>query len=121
MSIAQELAAFKQRIEEVLGTLQACVEDAAHQGRPLHEVERTIWKEVLRLGNFFLGSFLALAGDGDLGEAIRTADGQHWQRLPEPHRRRYVSIFGTFELSRVAYGSREGQKIDFVPLDNRLQ
>jgi len=33
----------------------------------------------------------------------------------------YVSIFGEFLLSRVVYGSREGQKIEFVPLDNRLQ
>jgi hypothetical protein len=121
MSIAQTLTTFKQRIEQVVGTLQACVEAAAHQGRPIHEVERTIWQEVLQLGNFLLGSFLALAGDGDLGEAIRTEDGQHWQRLPDLHPRRYVSIFGIFELSRVAYGSREGQQIAFVPLDNRLQ
>jgi len=121
MSSAQELAAFKQRIDEVIGTLQACVEDAAHQGRPIHEVERTIWKEVLQLGHFFLGSFLALAGDGDLGATLHPDDGPPWQRLPEPHRRRYVSIFGTFDLSRVVYGSREGQKIDFAPLDNRLQ
>jgi hypothetical protein len=32
-----------------------------------------------------------------------------------------VSIFGEFQLSRVVYGSREGQKLEFVPLDNRLQ
>jgi hypothetical protein len=37
------------------------------------------------------------------------------------HPRRYVSVFGPFTLQRTAYGSREGQKIDFVPLDNRLQ
>jgi len=41
--------------------------------------------------------------------------------LEELHPRRYVSIFGEFELERTVYGSREGQKIDFVPLDNRLQ
>lgn len=121
MSIAQELAACKQRIDEVVGRLHTFVEDAAGQGQPIHEVERTLWKEVLQLGNFFLGSFLALAGDGDLGATLQPDDGAPWQRLPEPHRRRYVSIFGTFELSRVVYGSREGQKIEFVPLDNRLQ
>jgi hypothetical protein len=121
MSIAQELAAFKDRIQEVVGRLQACVEQAAQQGQPVHAVERTIWDEVLRLGRCFLGSFLALAGDGDLGEALDSDDGQRWQRLPERHARRYVSIFGTFALSRVVYGSREGQKITFAPLDNRLQ
>lgn len=37
------------------------------------------------------------------------------------HPRPYVSIFGRFLLQRVVYGSREGQALDFVPLDNRLQ
>jgi hypothetical protein len=37
------------------------------------------------------------------------------------HPRRYVSTFGTFRLERVVYGSREGQRIDFVPLEHRLQ
>ena len=32
-----------------------------------------------------------------------------------------VSIFGEFQLQRVVYGSREKQKIEFVPLDNRWQ
>jgi hypothetical protein len=121
MNSTPELAVFQQRIEELVGTLQAGIEDAAQQGQPIHEVERTIWKQVLQLGKFFLSSFLALAGDGDLGPTLQADDGPPWQRLPEPHQRRYVSLFGTFELSRVVYGSREGQKIDFVPLDNRLQ
>src|SRR6266705_455752 len=43
------------------------------------------------------------------------------QRLEQLHERRYVSIFKEFTLPRTVYGSREGQKIDFVPLDNRLQ
>src|SRR5262249_46674270 len=32
-----------------------------------------------------------------------------------------VSIFGAFDLPRTVYGSREGQAVTFVPLDNRLQ
>jgi hypothetical protein len=34
---------------------------------------------------------------------------------------RVTGVFGDFTITRVCYGSREGQKIDFVPLDNRLQ
>jgi hypothetical protein len=56
-----------------------------------------------------------------MGPSVTLPDGRVCQRLEELHPRRYVSIFGEFHLSRVAYGSREGQKIDFVPLDNRLQ
>ncbi|MFN4261990.1 MAG: ISKra4 family transposase, partial [Gemmataceae bacterium] len=37
-----------------------------------------------------------------------------------PHRRRYVSIYGPLEISRCVYGTREGQKIEHVPLDARL-
>jgi hypothetical protein len=36
------------------------------------------------------------------------------------HSRTYQSIFGEFELCRAVYGTREGQKIEFVPLDDRL-
>ena len=30
-------------------------------------------------------------------------------------------MFGAFELVRRVYGTREGQQIDYVPLDERLQ
>jgi hypothetical protein len=42
-------------------------------------------------------------------------------RLDTTHARSYRSIFGTFTLKRTCFGTREGQKIAFVPLDNRLQ
>jgi hypothetical protein len=48
-------------------------------------------------------------------------DGQEVARLEALHSRRYVSIFGEFTLQRTVYGSREGQALAFVPLDNRLQ
>ena len=48
----------------------------------------------------------------DMGPSVTLPDGRVCQRREELHPRRYVSIFGEFHLSRVAYGSREGQKID---------
>ena len=33
----------------------------------------------------------------------------------------YQSVFGRFELERVVYGTREGQKIAYVPFDTQLQ
>jgi len=48
-------------------------------------------------------------------------DGRKSRRLKEVHRREYQSVFGLFELWRAVYGSREGQKIVHVPLDERLQ
>jgi hypothetical protein len=121
MSIAQTPDTLKRQMQEVVGQLDTFVQQAAREGQPIHEVEREIWQQVLRLGQHTLTQFLALQGDGDRGQTIPTADGGQWHRLEQRHERRYVSIFGVFQLSRVVYGNREGQKIEFVPLDNRLQ
>jgi hypothetical protein len=108
-------------LPQLADQLRAYVRDAGAQGVPAHEAERAIWQRVLALGRAALGQLFALLGTGDLGDAVTLPDGRTCERLPELHRRRYVSIFGEFTLWRTAYGSREGQQIDFVPLDNRLQ
>jgi hypothetical protein len=108
-------------LHDLAGALLAYVRSAAVQGTPVHEVERGLWQRLLHLGHTALGHFFALQGSGDLGETVTLPDGQVCERLPELHPCRYVSIFGAFTLRRTAYGSREGQKLEFVPLDNRLQ
>ncbi len=110
-----------QLLHDLAGELLAFVRSAASQGTAVHEVERGIWQRILQMGRSSLGHFFALQGSGDLGDTVTLPDGQTWERLPELHTCRYVSIFGEFTLARTAYGSREGQKIEFVPLDNRLQ
>jgi hypothetical protein len=94
---------------------------AAHAGVPVHEMEKAVWQQVLRIGRQALGQFFALLGTGDLGETVSLPEGQSCRRLEQLHERRYVSIFGEFKLQRTVYGSREGQKMEFIPLDNRLQ
>ncbi len=110
---------------ENLGQKVAELEDflnaSFHEGRAIHEVERGIWKQVLRIGRQALGQFLALHGTGDIGETVTLPNGEKYPRLPELHERRYVSIFGEFSVPRTVYGTREGQKHQFVPLDNRLE
>jgi hypothetical protein len=122
MSIAESLSVLKQ---ELLGKfvpqLLEMLQHALRDGRPLHEVEESLWDLALQLGHQSLGAFLASHGSGDLGPTATLPDGQTAQRLPELHALRYRSIFGTFKLQRTAYGSREGQALQFVPLDNRLQ
>jgi hypothetical protein len=51
---------------------------------------------------------------------VTTGEGRVLRRLPNLHRRAYQSIFGPFDLERVVYGTREGQWIEYVPLDTRL-
>jgi hypothetical protein len=122
MSMTNEPATLKSEIlHERLARLEDYLRNAARQGTAIHEAELQIWHQLLKLGHDLLGQFLDLHGSGDLGESVTLPDGRTCQRLPELHTRRYVSLFGTFELQRTAYGSREGQALDFVPLDNRLQ
>jgi hypothetical protein len=108
-------------LQALAGELLAYVRSAASEGTPVHEVERGLWQRLLQLGRTTRGHFFDLQGTGDRGETVTLPDGQTHERLPELHRRRYVSLFGEFTLARTVYGSREGQKIAFVPLDNRLQ
>ncbi len=124
MIMTHETDALKEKDAALLALLdemRSRVHDAAQLGTPVHEVERALWQHVLQLGHLLLERFFALLGSGDLGERVTLPDGRTAERLEALHARRYVSIFGSFVLDRVVYGSREGQKIDFVPLDNRLQ
>ena len=97
------------------------VEDAYRQGRAVHQVEQGLWHRLLEMGHCVLEAFFGLCGDGDRGERIRLPDGREVRRLAQPHGRAYQSVFGAFELERRVYGTREGQQIDYVPLDERLQ
>jgi hypothetical protein len=64
--------------------------------------------------------FFLLCGDGDEGEDITLAQGQLVRRLGGLHKREYLSVFDLYELWRVVYGTRAGQKIEHVPLDAKL-
>jgi hypothetical protein len=105
----------------LLHDLLAFVRQAAQDGLPAHQVEQDLWNRLLALGRRAFGLFLDLQGSGDLGPTVDLPDGTTAARLEEPHDRPYRSVFGDFTLRRTCYGSREGQKILFVPLDNRLQ
>jgi hypothetical protein len=109
-----------ENLGQKLAELEEFLNASFHESRPIHEVERGIWKHLLQIGQRSLAQFLALNGTGDMGETVTLPDGEECRRLSELHERRYVSIFGEFHLQRTVYGTREGQKHEFVPLDNRL-
>jgi len=120
--IAHQLEADKTLpLLSLFHNLVAFVQDAAAQGTPVHQVEKELFHQLLVLGHQLLGHFFQLQGPGDLGPTLRLPDGQILNRLEEPHERPYRSVFGDFLLSRCAYGSHEGQKIELYPLDTRLQ
>jgi hypothetical protein len=118
MIIAPEQAALKAQLQ--FDALRDFVQQAADEGQRIDTVERGLIQRLLALGHTLLSTFVAVQGDGDLGPQTETAEGQFARRLPERHDRRYVSIFGELTITRVVYGTREGQKIEYVPLDERL-
>ena len=123
MMIIAEMAAFDnvKELTEMTEELATFVQQATVEETAAHEVERGVWQRVLAMGRQATGHFLQMQGDGDVGETIEMPEGGKLKRLPERHRRTYHSIFGPFVLSRFVYGTREGQRIDFVPLDARLE
>lgn len=118
MIITPEQAALKA--QERFAHLLNLVRQAGHDGQRIDTVERDLMRSLLALGHDLLTTFVAHQGDGDRGREVETADGRIVRRLPEPHERRYVSIFGELTITRVVSGTREGQKIELVPLDERL-
>jgi len=118
MIITPEHAALKaqQRFDHLLDL----VRQASQDGQRIDTVERDLMRQLLALGHDLLTAFVAHQGDGDQGPEVQTPDGQTVRRLPKRHDRRYVSIFGEVTITRVVYGTREGQKIELVPLDERL-
>ncbi|VFM95205.1 MAG: hypothetical protein BECKG1743F_GA0114225_111111, partial [Candidatus Kentron sp. G] len=94
---------------------------AAEGAEAVDKVERTLWSSMMRIGKGAMGLYFSLAGDGDAGERVNLPDGKEVVRLKNRHVRKYRSVFGEFTLPRAVYGTREGQKIEYVPLDARLQ
>jgi len=118
MIITPEQAALKAQAQ--FGQLLDAVQQAAQDSQRIDTVERDLMRRLLALGHTLLAAFVAQQGDGDLGPAAPTPEGHTARRLPERHDRRYVSIFGELTIRRAVYGTREGQKIEWVPLDERL-
>ena len=108
-------------MDHTLNDLKTYVERAAQEGTAAHEVEAAIWSRVLQLGKQALELLFALVGPGDVGDSVVLPDGAEVRRLAAKHPRVYQSVFGRFEVERVVYGTREGQKIEYVPFDTQLQ
>jgi hypothetical protein len=110
-----------EHLDHTLNDLKNYVKRAAEQGLAAHAVEADIWRRVLRLGHQALDFLFHLVGSGDVGETTALPDGREVRRLEGLHPRTYQSVFGSFEVARTVYGSREGQKLEYVPFDTQLQ
>jgi len=113
-------------ISQALGNFWILVERiraAADRRQPIHEVEETIFRDLMALGRPLLGAFLAASGDGDVGPTLSVAAAKASEpprvlpRLDDRRTRVYLSVFGDVPVTRVCYG--EG-RVEATPLDERL-
>ena len=102
-------------------SLRDYIKSATESGEPIHAVEKQLWVGTRELGRLLLDAFVKMQGDGNEGEQVELPTEKTVSRLPNLHKKRYVSVFGEIMISRVVYGTRETQKIEFVPLDARLE
>lgn len=112
----QALLKGRQQFDEII----ALVTQAADGHQRIDTLERSLMTQLLALGHSLLDVFLIRQGEVDRGETLSTNQGPILKRLPQRHQRRYLSIFGQHTITRFVYGSREGQKIEHVPLDELL-
>src|SRR5258708_22095165 len=121
-SRSPEQAALDQSLS-VFWTLVERLHAAADQHQPIHQVEETIFRDLLVMGRSLLQAFLASAGEGDIGPTLTVlADypsdpPRVVPRLDRIRPRPYLSIFGEISIARACYG--EG-RIEAAPLDARL-
>ena len=107
------------KVHELVARLLNSVEQSNRAGQRVDVVERDLLQQLLRIGLELLTEYISSAGDGDEGEVI-SREGREIARLETPKKRGYCSIFGRIDLERYVYGSREKQKVQFVPLDAKL-
>jgi hypothetical protein len=110
----------EQDILDQAETLISTVKESYQNGTEIHKIEEKLFETILKMGHQALGLLFELCGLGDVGQSVCLNDGREVKRLPTPHVKPYLSIFGPFEISRYVYGSREGQKIEYIPLDAHL-
>lgn len=95
------------------------VEQTIDKGQRIDEMERALFAELLEVGRTLLEAFVVAQGDGDIGEEV-DRDGRRLRRSKDRHERRYLSIFGELSIERFVYAVRQGQKIEYAPLDQQL-
>jgi len=110
----------KQLIFSLVNDMATKVEMTIQKGTPLHELEKDIFADTLKIGKLFIDSAFIQAGAGDVGEQLELEGNKQLNRLDKPRQGYYLSMFGQHDYDYFAYGSREGQKIEFIPLYKHL-
>jgi hypothetical protein len=126
LPLTPEQQACSMNIDQGLKTFWALVEHmqhAADQQQPIHQVEETIFRQLLVAGRWLLQAFVDMAGPGNIGPTVTVAGDsltdpdQELPRLEQTRIRPYLSVFGEIGIERTCYGR---DRVEAVPLDAQL-
>lgn len=109
----------EQKIEEARREFNTILEYVLTGARnmEIHEVERSIYRMLLRLGRIMLELFVLSTGTGNKGKTLQGKDGRVYRYVGDSTRK-YCSIFGEIAIARAYYRS-EGHE-GLFPLDAEL-
>jgi hypothetical protein len=126
LPMTPEQTACSRNIDEGLKTFWSVVEQMQHAAdaqQPIHQVEETLFRNLLVIGRWLLQAFLDMAGTGDVGPTLTIIGDaprdqcQELPRLEQPHKRPYLSLFGEIPITRTCYGH---DRVEAAPLDAQL-
>ena len=118
--LAQDPAIHDAEMTQVSDELKSLVRNAAAEAESLDTVERHIFDELFKIGRSAINLFLALQGNGDLGETVCTAADVTLERSDEPADRELRTVFGQHLFQSFVYAKGPHQKIELRPLDARM-
>ena len=119
-SNCDSIQAIQQALHDMADELTKTIHLAAEKGESFDFVERRVRDTIFEMGMHATDLFIALQGDGDLGERVRTEDGQTLQRSQEPSRMTFRSIFGVHRLEQCTYASGPKKAIALRPVSARM-
>jgi hypothetical protein len=105
---------------ELAAKLEQFVRNAAAEEQSLHEVEQKTLGTVLEIGKRCVDLFIALQGDGDLGETVTPEAGREIHRSEEAAPRTIRTVFGVHTFSAYVYSPGPKKKIALRPIDARM-
>lgn len=94
---------------------------SVQQQRPVHEVEESLFEQLLDIGHASLQMFFDQTGNGYEGDKISLENGRQLKCLSKNQRHEYVSIFGSYHLELSVYGKKARMKHEYIPSAQRLQ
>ena len=85
------------------------------ENQEAHKVEKSLFKELMKLGLLLLNLFFANHNQGDYGEILKTSKGI--ARRGRMSEKSYFSVFGKLKVNRYLYNIGDES---FAPLDTAL-